>query len=81
MAREKELRKLNKELQSASEAAIFNKLYYFSDKILNAYLLHITTNKTEEFDVIKVAKEILNTHKKALKMFTKDKRMIIFILM
>jgi len=67
IVKEKELKKLNRELQSASEAAILNKLYYFSNKIINAYLLHIATNNTKEFDVIKIAKEILNTHKKEFK--------------
>ena len=58
-AKEKGLEKLNRELQSASEAAVLNKFYYFSNKIINAYLLHIATNNTKKFDVIKIAKEIL----------------------
>ncbi|MBA2848376.1 hypothetical protein G4V39_03880 [Thermosulfuriphilus ammonigenes] len=63
-AKENELGKLNRQLQFASKAAILNRLYYFSDKLINAYLLHITTHKSEEFDVIEVAKKILHTHKK-----------------
>jgi hypothetical protein len=59
---EKQLKSAIASLRNASDSAVLNKLQYYSDKLTSAYLLAVTANKRDEFDVLEYSKKILATH-------------------
>jgi hypothetical protein len=60
--KEKQLQEIIASFKSASDAAVLNKLQYYSDKLVSAYLLAISTNKGSAFNVIDYSHKILATH-------------------
>ncbi|MFC5708057.1 hypothetical protein [Aeromonas eucrenophila] len=62
LVEEKELKIVNSKLGEARTVAVVNKLNYYMDKIINGYLLAITTGKQETFDAVEYAEKLLSTH-------------------
>lgn len=61
--KESELKTVNSKLGEARTIAVINKLNYYMDKIINGYLLSITTGKRNTFDAVEYAENLLKTHK------------------
>ncbi|HFG1911445.1 TPA: hypothetical protein ACGF3T_003270 [Vibrio cholerae] len=60
--KENELKTINSKLGEAKSVAVLNKLNYYMDKMINGYLLAISTGKKEQFDAVDYAKKLLTTH-------------------
>lgn len=60
--KEKQLKEIIASFKNASNAAVLNKLQYYSDKIVSAYILAISTNKGRSFSALAYSHDILNTH-------------------
>ena len=60
--REQQLKKTIASLKNASDAAVLNKLQYYSDKLTSAYIVASMANKGAEFDVLAHSRKILATH-------------------
>lgn len=57
--KESQLREIVASFQSASDAAVMNKLQLYSEKITSSYLLAIRSGRSESFDVLGFSKELL----------------------
>lgn len=61
--KESELKTVKSKLGEARTIAVINKLNYYMDKIINGYLLSITTGKRNTFNAVEYAENLLKTHK------------------
>lgn len=62
VAKEQALKEVVTSLKTASDAAVLNKLQYYSDKIMSAYLLAVASGKKSSFDVLLYSRQLLKTH-------------------
>jgi len=62
VTKEAQLLELSANLEMAETSAVTNKIQYYSDKILSGYLIHISSLKQAEFDVITYSDKLLKTH-------------------
>ncbi|MFK4074183.1 hypothetical protein ACI2KX_10830 [Ectopseudomonas khazarica] len=57
--KERDLRNMTASFENASDAAVLNKLQFYSNKLTSAHHLAVVAGKGETFDVFAVSKEIL----------------------
>jgi predicted nuclease with TOPRIM domain len=62
--RESELDRLKGKLSFAESEAVQNKLNYFTDKLINSYLIAISSGRGDKFNVVQQAKILLKSHSK-----------------
>lgn len=60
--KESQLGEVMASLENASDAAVLNKLQFYSNKLHSAHLLAVVTGKGDAFNALSVSQEILDNH-------------------
>lgn len=61
-SKERILREVVANLKDAADTAVLNKLQYYSDKIISAYLLAVMSGKESSFDPVVYSRTLLESH-------------------